>query len=60
MESKVCMAIVKRVRLNDAESDWFNINREVRQLCVMSPWLFNLYMDGVLKELEVWVCRGRC
>src|SRR5678816_4042181 len=23
--------------------------------CVVSPWLFNLYMDGVMKELEVGV-----
>ena len=37
------------------ESDWFNINSGVRQGCVMSPWLFNLYMDGVMKELGVGV-----
>ena len=39
--------------ISRVESDWFNINSGVRQGCVMSPWLFNLYMDGVMKELEV-------
>ena len=24
----------------------------VRQGCVMSPWLFNLYMDGVVREVQ--------
>src|SRR5678815_4994791 len=40
------------VRINRVKSDWFNINSGVRQGWVMSPWLFNLYMDGVMKELE--------
>jgi hypothetical protein len=33
------------------ESEWFRIDSGVRQGCVMSPWLFNLYMDGAMKEL---------
>ena len=39
------------VRINRVESEWFKIESGVRQGCVMSPWLFNLYMDGVMKEL---------
>src|SRR5678815_2512593 len=41
------------VRINGVKSDWFSINSGMRQGCVMSPYLFNLYMDGILKELEV-------
>ena len=30
-----------------------------RQGCVMSPWLFNLYMDGVVREVQAGtLCRG--
>src|SRR5678816_4590180 len=46
-DSKAC------VRIYRAGSDCFNINSGVRQGCAMSSWLFNLYMDGVMKELEV-------
>ena len=30
----------------------FCIRTGVRQGCVMSPWLFNVYMDGVIKETK--------
>ena len=41
------------VRVNGVKSDWFNINGGLRQGSVMSPGLFNLYMDWVIKELEM-------
>ena len=44
-ESEAC------VRVNRTESEWFKIENGVRQGCVLSPWLFNIYMDGVMKEL---------
>ncbi|GBP92565.1 hypothetical protein EVAR_56662_1 [Eumeta japonica] len=42
------------VRINGAYTDWFNIRRCVRQGCVASPWLFNLFMNGMydLKKYE--------
>src|SRR5678815_5150370 len=43
------------VKINEVESDWFDINNGVMEGCVMSPWLFNLYMDLVMNELEVRV-----
>ena len=27
---------------------WFPITQGVRQGCVMSPWLFNVFMDGIM------------
>src|SRR5678815_3814626 len=59
MESKVCNYDDSEVcvRINRIESDWFNIHSGVRQGCAMSPWRSNLYMDEVMKELEVRVTR---
>ena len=34
------------------ESEWFHVRVGLRQGCVMSPWLFNMYMEGVVKELK--------
>ena len=36
-------------------SEWFPVNVGLRQGCVMSPWLFNVYMDGEVRELNVTV-----
>ncbi len=33
----------------------FNIEVGVRQGCVMSPWLFNIYMDGCIRDMKVRV-----
>ena len=36
------------VRVGNDASEWFPVNVRLRQGCVMSPWLFNVYMDGVV------------
>ena len=36
-------------------SEWFRINVGLRQGCVMSPWLFDVYMDGVVQKVNVRV-----
>ena len=36
------------VRVGNDVSEWFLINVGLRQGCVMPPWLFNAYMDGVV------------
>ena len=33
-------------------SGWFPVNIRLKQCCVMSPWLFNVYMDGVVREVN--------
>ena len=38
-------------------SEWFPVNVGLRRDCVMSPFLLNLYMDGVVRVLEKnWIC----
>ena len=36
------------VRVGNDASQWFAVNVGLRHGCVMSPWLFNVYMDGVV------------
>ena len=40
------------VRGESGVSEWFDVNVGLRQDCVMSPWLFNMYMDGVVREVN--------
>ena len=43
------------VRAGNDVSEWFPVNVGLRQGCVMSPWSFNVYMDGVVREVNVRV-----
>ena len=36
-------------------SEWFLVNIRLRQGSVMCPWLFNVYMDGVVREVNARV-----
>jgi len=48
------------VRVADGVSDWFSVNVGLRQGCVMSPWLFNLFMDGVVREVNARMLGRGC
>ncbi len=43
------------VRVNGELSESFKLEVCVRQGCVMLPWLFNIYMDGCIREMIVGV-----
>ena len=36
-------------------SEWFPVNVGLSQGCMMSPWLFNVYMDGLVREANARV-----
>ena len=36
-----------RVKVEWGESEWFGIDNGVRQKCINTPWLFNVYMEAV-------------
>ena len=47
--SKAC------VRVGNEVSEWFPGRVGLRQGCVMLPWLFNFYIDGVVREVNARV-----
>ncbi len=40
------------VQVNGELSENFKVKVDVRQGCVMSPWLFSIYMDGCIREMS--------
>ena len=51
IDSRACVLV-----RNDV-SEWFPVVG-LRQGYVMSPWLFNVYIDGVVREVNVRVGKG--
>ena len=51
VDSRAC------VRVGNDVSEWFPVNVGLRQGFVMSPWLFNVYVDGVVLEVNIRVLR---
>lgn len=43
---KVC------VRVDNRDSDMFKVNVGSRHWCAVSPWLFNLNVDGVMRKVN--------
>ena len=50
VNSLVCVSV------NGGESDCFRINAG-RHGCIISPWLFSVYMDAVMKEAKIGMDR---
>ena len=44
-----------RVKIN--ESECFRIDSGARKACILSPWLFNVYINAVMKELKMSIGR---
>ena len=49
IDSRACVGV------GSGTSEWFPVEVGLRQGRVMSPWLFNLYMDGVVKKVSASV-----
>ena len=44
-----------RVEHVSGMSEWFGVELGLRQGCVMSPWLINMLVDGVVREVNTRV-----
>ena len=42
-----------RVRIGHGTTDWFQIGKGVRQGCILSPCLFNLYAEYIMRNAGV-------
>ena len=40
------------VRLDGGNTEWFDVNVGVRQGCVISPLLFDVFVDGLAREVS--------
>ena len=40
------------VKVNGKRTDFFNYSESVRQGCLLSPLLFNIFINGVVKSLD--------
>ena len=49
---KICMQVKKQqeVRSGHRTTDWFQIGKGVRQGCILSPCLFNLYVEYIMRN----------
>ena len=45
------------VRVKGGKVEFFRIYSGVRHGCIMSSWLFNVYKDGVMKEVKMGIER---
>ena len=41
------------IRVKGSMSEQFRIDSGVKQSCIISPWLFNVYMDAMMKEMKM-------
>ena len=44
------MQVRKQVRTGHGTTDWFQIGKGVRQGCKLSPCLFNLYAEYIMRN----------
>ena len=41
------------VRNRHGATDWFQLGKGVRQGCILSPWLFNLYAEYIMRNARL-------
>ena len=47
------------VRTEHGTTDWFQTGKGVRQGCILSPWLFNLYAEYIMRNAGLEEAQAR-
>ena len=55
LEKPIC----RSVRTGHGTTDWFQIGKGVHQGCILSPCLFNLYVNRELPDIQAGFRKGR-
>ena len=45
------------IRVKGGESEYFRIEKALRQVCIMCSWLFNVYMNTEMKKVKMGMGR---
>ena len=45
------------IRVKGGERECFRVDSGVRQVCIMSPWLFSVYINAVMKKVKIGMGR---
>ena len=46
----LCAGQKETVRTGHGTTDWFQIGKGIHQGCLLSPWLFNLYVEYIIQN----------
>ena len=58
LEKPVCRSEAT-VRTGHGTTDWFQIGKGVRQGCILSPCLFNLYAEYIMRNVQLEEAQAR-
>ena len=50
---KLCRGQEATVRIGRGTADWFQVGKGVRQGCILSPCLFNLYAEYIMRNARL-------